>query len=62
MVAVAARRCPLARVRELRELAQTRADRLVLVPHDPAIADGQWADGLTPTLADLATVLRSSAS
>ena len=62
MVAVATRRSRLARVRELRELAQTRDDRLVLVPHDPAIAEEQPADGLVPTLADLATVLRSSPS
>jgi hypothetical protein len=54
---------PTARVgaRELRELAEPRCDRLVLVPHAPALLHSPRtspAEELAETLADLATLLR----
>jgi MinD-like ATPase involved in chromosome partitioning or flagellar assembly len=64
VVAVATVPAAGVRTRELRELAQSRCDRLVLVPHAPALLkrpDASPAKELTPTLADLSTLLRRGA-
>src|SRR5436305_1368767 len=48
--------------RRLRELAERYVDRLVLVPHVPALARGEDADGrLDLALAAIATALRRPA-
>jgi cellulose biosynthesis protein BcsQ len=61
LVAVATRPGRLARIKELRRLAERHVDRLLLVPHLPELAAGQQqrADArLEDTFAALATMLR----
>jgi MinD-like ATPase involved in chromosome partitioning or flagellar assembly len=64
VVAVATAPTAGLRAAELRELAQSRCDRLVLVPHTPSLLerpDASPAEELTATLVDLSTLLRRGA-
>lgn len=65
LVAVATHRGACTNVRDLRALAATRLDRLVLVPHTPELAAGGETDRrsrLTGALTQLATFLRGPQS
>jgi hypothetical protein len=60
LIAVATAPAAGLRARDLRPLAESRTDHLVLIPHlrDLVRGTGAPSEALAPTLADLATILR----